>query len=138
MVSSSNAGPPDVPQKVKFDYDEVNYNSITLKATSGFYNGAEQTLVVEYKKADNTTMWTRGREEAIGDLKGIEKTLTVENLEDETEYDFRVYAFNTYERSNFTEVITIKTSNSELTMFYVFDVSLFNHGPNSNLRQHPH
>lgn len=102
------AGKPDTP--LEFDVKGKGYDWVKLKAQSGFYNGAEQTFVIQFRKADNSTGWRNYSSEHIGSDKGVEKETVVGQLDDKTEYLFRIYSFNIYGKSDFTSELRVTTN----------------------------
>ncbi|XP_052768832.1 protein turtle-like isoform X1 [Mya arenaria] len=100
-------GPPDVP--LKFEAISTSYDTVTFKVQSGFFNGASQTIFLE-KKETSQTEWEISLEKDFGIEKNQEYDMPSEGLSQNTEYQFRVYSSNAFNRSDYSAVVEIKTS----------------------------
>ncbi|WAR19110.1 hypothetical protein MAR_000948 [Mya arenaria] len=82
---------------------------VTFKVQSGFFNGASQTIFLE-KKETSQTEWEISLEKDFGIEKNQEYDMPSEGLSQNTEYQFRVYSSNAFNRSDYSAVVEIKTS----------------------------
>ena len=80
---------------------------------TGFFNGGEQTLVVEHR-LEGHSEWSNETYKDVGVEKNERVMLEVVGLDPETDYEFRAYAFNMYDRSNYTDVVKGKTDEGYL------------------------
>ncbi|KAL4237911.1 glomerular basement membrane development [Mactra antiquata] len=112
-------GKPDVPEH--FTLKEKKHNMVKFLLETGFYNGAPQTLVIQYKKAGNESKWITGPSKDMGEKKNNPTVLSIDNLTPENTYEFRAYAINMYGHSDYTSVVT---ETMEATPFPVLIVSV--------------
>ncbi|KAH3854239.1 hypothetical protein DPMN_096778 [Dreissena polymorpha] len=101
-------GPPDVP--LRFDEKSTTYHSVTFVVESGFFNGGEQTFVLQYRRVNSDSLWENGSIAYVGKEKNVEVAMTVDDLSPVTDYEFRVYAFNEYAQSKYSTVVQITTA----------------------------
>ncbi|XP_052269080.1 titin-like isoform X3 [Dreissena polymorpha] len=100
-------GPPDVP--IRFEQKSNTYHSATFVVESGFFNGGNQTFVLQYRQVSDS-VWTNGSVATVGKLKHVNVSMTVESLSQVTDYEFRVYAFNVYGQSEYSLVVQVATA----------------------------
>ncbi|KAH3854201.1 hemicentin-1-like [Dreissena polymorpha] len=100
-------GPPDSP--ARFEQQSTTYNSVTFSVESGFFNGGDQTLVLQYRRVNSNSLWANGSVANAGKKKHVVVAMTVTDLSQVTDYEFRVYAFNVYGHSEYSALVQIAT-----------------------------
>ncbi|KAH3854215.1 hypothetical protein DPMN_096754 [Dreissena polymorpha] len=101
-------GPPEIP--VRFEQQSTTYQSVSFAVESGFFNGGDQTLVIEYRRVNSNTLRVNGSEAYVGNGKNVFVAMTVGDLTQMTDYEFRVYAFNVYGQSEYSAVVQVATA----------------------------
>ncbi|XP_060568137.1 uncharacterized protein LOC132726781 isoform X2 [Ruditapes philippinarum] len=102
-------GPPDIP--IIFSKSDTSPHSVSFLLVTGFFNGGGQTIVVEHRSGQSE--WLNGTTKYAGEEKNKSMIVAVKRLDPETTYEFRAYAFNEYDCSNYTDVIKETTSAEE-------------------------
>ena len=85
--------------------------SILLSWRSGFHGGANQIFYIQYKTA--RTAWQNKTDIDGGFLKDTDFNVTIDKLETGTDYSFRIFAANVYDRSGFSTSIDATTRKPE-------------------------
>ncbi|KAL3860880.1 hypothetical protein ACJMK2_006976 [Sinanodonta woodiana] len=112
-------GPPDVPHDVHIVPSSITASSVGVEWLSGFSSGMNQTFAIEYREHGDTS-WTKSSEEVFGGMRPDEYfNITIGGLHQETMYFFRMYAWNSYNRSENSVIINATTTadNKEGNMF---------------------
>ena len=101
-------GAPDPPTNITCT---VDVQSVLVSLKPGFYNGANQTFYVEYSTDKNASNWNNNTYVEAGFRKAADyfKNVTVKGLQPETTYYFRLRGVNIYGKSDYTEIIEVKT-----------------------------
>ncbi|KAL3860922.1 hypothetical protein ACJMK2_007017, partial [Sinanodonta woodiana] len=103
-------GPPDVPHDVHIVPSSITASSVRMEWLSGFSSGMNQTFAIEYREYGDTS-WTKSSEEVFGGMRQDEYfNITVGRLHQETMYFLRMYAWNSYNRSQYSVVINATTT----------------------------
>ncbi|KAL3862865.1 hypothetical protein ACJMK2_008811, partial [Sinanodonta woodiana] len=100
-------GPPETPANLTVVPNSVTTNSLQLSWRAGFHGGASQTFVIEYREAGQTD-WLN-KTEPRGLVLYIILNTTIADLKDGTNYEFRIYSENVYNRSQISPVINETT-----------------------------
>ena len=98
------SGPPDAP--VYFEVSHISHESVIFYLTSGFYNGANQTLLIEYRTYNGST-WINGSTVDVGSQQNKTVRMEVIGLKPETTYTFRAYCFNIFNSSEAVEMVVV-------------------------------
>ena len=88
------------------------HDRVTFDLVTGFFNGASQTYVLQCKMADDDAYRNCSQIDA-GTKRGKALVMTAGDLSHNTKYSFRVYAFNRFDRTKYSDVIEHKTALSK-------------------------